>query len=300
MPEDSLDIRDLPSVFEDFYCGGMPEGVGGEFLSVQTYLPESLLADPGYCPGGKSLPSVPPGVRYKERISGLDSFPGVQILPDREIGLVCEDYKGVFLRVSLTPYQEDSFLSLESDIPDIRTDYLYCAESGPEEEVYYCKVPEGFLPVVVQEISDLVLREVLFLKGLFPPGGLDTLCDIGVYLEALRPVIEFPDYYKVGGDREGGETGGEEGVLVLQDILPGKGVKYPPGAFNPEEKLGESPGIEIPGGLLYILGGYKHTDQYPPVCYPGGLRLQGGVLGTDGGDGDSLSGDPESPPFRCA
>ena len=289
MPEDSLYIRDLPSVFEDLHSGSMPEGVGGKFLSVQTYLPESLLADPGDCPGCESLPSVPPGVRYKERISGLDSFPGVQIFPDREIGLVCEDHKGVFLRVSLTPYQEDSLVPLESDIPDIRTDYLYCSESGPEEEVYYCKVPEGFLPVVLQEVSDLVLCEVLFLKGLFPPGSLDTLCDIGIDKETLRPLIEFPDYHKVGGDSEGRKTGGEEVILVLQDILPGKGVQDLSGLFDPEEKLGESPGVETPGGVLDILGRNKHPNYFPPVGYPGGPGPES--VGTEGRDGDDLSGD---------
>ena len=292
MPEDSLDICDLSSVFEDLYCGGMPEGVGGKLLSVQTYLPESLLADPGDCPGSESLSSVPPGVGDKERISGFHSFPAVQILPDREPGLIREDYKGVFLRVSLTPHQEDSFLSLESDISDICPDCLYSSESGTEEEIHYSKVPEGFLPVVLQEVSDLVLCEVLFLKGLFPPGSLDTLCDIGVDLKSLRPLIEFADYHKVGGDSQGGETGLQEGVLVLQDILPVEVLYLLSGLFDPEEKLGESPGVEISGGVPYILGGNKHTYYLPPVGDPGSPG-KGAGAGTESRDRDNLSGDFE-------
>ena len=220
MPEDSLDICNLPSLFEDFYCGSVPEGVGGKLLSVQTHLLKSLLTDLGDCPGSQSLPLVLPGVGGKERVSGFDSLSGVQVLPDREIGLVSQDYKGVFFGVSLSPDKEDSPLPLESNIPHICPDYLNSPESGTEEEIHYSKVPEGFLPEILQELPGLGLRKVLFLESLSPGRGLDTLCDIGVDPETLRPLIEFPDYYQVGGDSQGGQTGGEEAILVLQDILP--------------------------------------------------------------------------------
>ncbi|OPZ63115.1 MAG: hypothetical protein BWY86_00044 [Candidatus Aminicenantes bacterium ADurb.Bin508] len=167
--------------------------------------------------------------------------------------------------MSLSPYQEDSPLPLESDIPDICPDYLYSPESGTEEEIHYSKVPEGFLPVVVQEFPGLGLRKVLFLESLSPGRSLDTLCDIRIDPETLRPLIEFPYHYQVGGDSESRKTGGEEAVLVLQDILPVEGVQYLSGLFNPEEILGKCPGVETPGGFLYILGGYKHTYNYPPV-----------------------------------
>lgn len=151
MPEDSLYICYLPSFLEDFYCGSVSEGVGGKLLSVQTYTFESLLAYSGDSPGCESLPSVLSGVGDKERVSGLYSFSGVEVFPDREVGLICEDYKRVFLCVSLSPDKEYSFLPLKGYISHICPDYLYSAESSPEEEVYYCKVPEGFLLIVLQE-----------------------------------------------------------------------------------------------------------------------------------------------------
>ena len=123
--------------------------------------------------------------------------------------------------MSLTPDQEDSPLPLKGNIPHICPDYLNSAESGPEEEVYYSIIPERSLPVILQEFPGLSLCEVLFLKGLFSPGSLYTLCDIGVDLKTLRPLIEFPHYYQIGGDSESRQTGGEEGVLIFQDILPG-------------------------------------------------------------------------------